>query len=165
MKTELINKDGSKTPPRPTWYADKKGIATNAMEKMFSGKYCEFNESEKECLIESIVDNWSEHVDTYDLAKGFEDDGWDVDSNFLDRLESVDSCVSGEIRRRVKQWGADNNIVQPLPLGAELDCGAIDGIYEYDPATYCVKMWEKQDNPTTRRLIKWENAALKVGHS
>lgn len=161
MKIELLNKDGSKTPPRPTWNADRVGIANEAIEKMFSGKWCEWEESDKDDLLKSLVDNWYEHVDSYELAKLFDDDGWYVDSGFVDALESVDSCLHGVIRNRIKSWGDNNDINQPLQIGTELDCGVIDSIYEYEPACYCVKMWEKQDNPTTRRIIKWENSVLK----
>ena len=66
------------------------------------------------------------------------------------------------LREMIKEWGETNDIAQPLPLGTELDCGVIDGVYDYEPAVYKVKMWEEQDNPTTRRLIKWEDAVLKA---
>ena len=159
--TKLFNKDGTETPKRPTWHDHKQEIAGKAVEKLFAGKFCNFEEGEKSSLIESIVDNWYEHCDTYDLGKCFEGDGWEVDRNFICDLESVDSCLSGVIREMIKEWGENNDIAQTLPLGTELDCGVIDGVYEYEPATYQVKMWEKQDNPTTRQLIKWENAVLK----
>ena len=158
MKTELLNADGSKTPPRPTWHADKEGIAKEAVESIFSGKYCPFDESYKEQLAEDLAKHWHSGVDMFDLAKDFEWGVWNVDREFIDSLDLADSHLSSTIRERVKKWGEDNEITQPLPIGTKLDCGVIDSIYEYEPACYCVKMNEEQENPTTRLLVKWEDA-------
>ena len=158
MKTELLNADGSKTPPRPTWYADKDGIAKEAVESIFSEKYCPFDEDDKEQLAKDLAEHWYYGVDMFDLAKNFEFGVWDVDREFIESLDLADSHLSSTIRERVKKWGEDNEIAQPLPIGTELDCGVIDSIYEYEPACYCVKMNEEQENPTTRLLVKWEDA-------
>lgn len=161
MKTELLNKDGSKTPPRPNWYADKEGISKEAVESIFADKYCPFDKDDKEQLAEDLAKHWYSGVDMFDLAKDFEWGCWDVDREFIDSLDLADSHLSTAIRERIKKWGEDNDIDQPLPIGTELDCGVIDSVYEYEPACYCVKMWEEQENPTTRRLVKWEDAVLK----
>lgn len=158
MKSELLNQDGSKTPPRPTWYSDKKGIAKEAVESIFSDKHCPFDDGDKEQLTEDLARHWHSGVDMFDLAKDFEWGIWDVDREFIDSLDLADSHLSAAIRERIKKWGEDNDIVQPLPIGTKLDCGVIDGISDYGPAEYLVKPYEEQVNPTMRRIIKWEEA-------
>lgn len=162
--TKLFNKDGTETPQRPSWRGNEQEIAEKAVEKLFAVDSCDFEYEEREDLIRSIVSNWYEHCDAYDLAKDFEDDGWSVDRDFIDKIESVDSCLHSVIRDMIEEWGETNDIQQPLPLGTELDCGVIDGIFEYEPAVYQVKTCDDLGllDQTSRRLIKWENAVLKV---
>lgn len=158
MKTELFNKDGSKTPARPSYYDNKQEVVLAGVNAMYASNWCEFDANEKQDLIESLNDHWYLHCDEYELAKDFDRDGWRVDRDFIDKLENVTSHIESALRELIKKWGEENDIVQPLSIGTKLDCGVIDGIYDHEPATYTVKMWEEQDNPTTRRLIKWESA-------
>jgi hypothetical protein len=161
--TKLFNKDGTETPPRPRWNDNKQEIAEKAVDKLFAGKHCPFEEDEKEELIDSIVKHWYESVDLFELAKDFDDDGWHVDREFIDHLDSVDGELTGVIIEMIKEWGETNDIQQPLPFGTELDCGVIDGVYKYEPAKYKVKVRDDLGllDPTSRRLIKWEDAVLK----
>ncbi|RYU41315.1 hypothetical protein ERW49_18730 [Aliivibrio finisterrensis] len=156
----LLNKDGSVVPPRPD--ADdsevKAVIIHNAVESIFSERFCDFEDSEKDDLLCSLTKHWYEGCDEFQLAKGFERDGWDVDHNFFEKLVNACCTVSGALRELIEVWGDENNIIPPYQIGEKLDIGVITGSCNYYPATYEVLIHGEPTDSISRRLIKFEDA-------
>ncbi|EKO3657426.1 hypothetical protein M3906_000235 [Vibrio metschnikovii] len=163
----LFNAQGEQVPARPAWHSDREEITAKALNLLFEDEYCGFKEeSDREPLKRSLLNHYHPHIDEYDLCKYFEDDGWDVDRDFLTELECVTSCMTTAIDEMEKEWFEKHHPVPPFEIGTELKVlsfkgkqnGVIDGIYEYSPATYTVIMNDRAEGDTSRRLIKFEDA-------
>lgn len=156
----LLNKDGSVVPPRPS--ADdsevKAVVIHNAVESIFSERFCDFEDSEKDDLLCSLTKHWYEGCDEFQLAKDFESDGWDVDHDFFEKLVNVCCAIDGVLMDLVNEWGYENDISPPYRVGKKLDVGVITGFYEYGPATYLVLKYGESQDSNSRRLIKFEDA-------
>lgn len=170
MKTKLFDKNSKEVPPRPSMSDEsvKKLVIQNAVEALFSGKWCPFDEDERDDLLSTLLDKYSHHDDEYELAKKFEDDCWNVDRDFVSDLECVTGELNSEFRKSIKAWLDAYQPLPPLEIGAVIEVrgfngkekGTIDSIYEYDPATYTVRMEDQEESDTSRRLIKFEDAVL-----
>ncbi len=158
--TTLLNRDGSVVPPRPS--ADdsevKAVIIHNAVESIFAEKYCDFEISEKEDLLRSLTKHWYEGCDEFQLAKDFENDGWDVDFDFVEKLVNVSLTISGALFDLIDAWDGDNDIVPPYEWGEKLDVGVITSFYGREPATYRVLKYGEPQDSNSRLLIKFEDA-------
>ncbi|WP_027697217.1 hypothetical protein [Vibrio litoralis] len=170
MTTQLFDKNNKPVPPRPSMSDEsvKKLVIQNAVESLFSGKWCPFDEGERDDLLSTLLDKYSHHDDEYELAKKFENDGWDVDRDFVSNLECVTGEINSEFSKSIKAWFDAYQPLAPLEMGAVIEVrgfhgkekGTIDSIYEYGPATYTVKMEDQEESNTSRRLIKFEDAVL-----
>ncbi len=173
MTNLLKNAQGVEIPPRPTLSdkAIKKLVIRNAVDALFSGKHCPFEEHEKQNLINSLDTHYYQYIDEYDLAKCFEDDDWDVDRDFVTNLEEVTGHLDEALRNSESDWAKLYQPVPPLQLGTRIimkswtgpECGIVDSLYEYSPATYCVLMDGTPEDSSTRRLIRFEDA-VEVAH-
>ena len=156
----LLNKDGSVVPPRPS--ADdsevKAVVIHNAVESIFSERFCDFEDSEKDDLLCSLTKHWYEGCDEFQLAKDFESDGWDVDHDFFEKLVNVCCTVSGALSDLVDAWGEENDIAPPYEVSEKLNIGVITGIYGLEAATYKVLIHGEPEDSSSRRLIKFEDA-------
>lgn len=99
MIAQLLNQFGEAIPPRPSFTNSKEAIITLGVEIVFDEKYCEFQLEEKNDLINSLKSHISYRVDEYQLAKDFESDGWSVDRDFVDKLETVTTCLDEALRK------------------------------------------------------------------
>ncbi|MBE8578696.1 hypothetical protein [Vibrio sp. OPT18] len=158
----LFNRDGSMVPPRPD--ADdsdvKLSIIKQAVEDLFAEKHCDFSECDKQNLIDSLHRHWSDGCDEYELAKGFEGDYWEVNYDFVGKLENVCGYVNAALKAVIDEWANSNDIVPPFEIGTKLEEGVITGISQYDPASYRVLVYGEPKSSTTRRLVKFEDAKL-----
>lgn len=169
MTNILKNAQGAEIPARPTLDNNdvRKLVIRNAVDGLFSSKYCPFEDHEKQDLINSLDSHYYQHIDEYDLAKYFEDDNWDVNRDFISNLEQVTGCIETQIRKSEQDWAEAYKPVPPLPLGARVDVGhhksmpeygTIEELSKYSPATYAVRLDSTPADSTTRRLIKFEDA-------
>ena len=161
---KLFNADGTETPDRPYHYNDevKELIIKKAVNSIFNEKHCDFDEDEKEDLQTSLISHWSPYIDGYDLAKDFESDCWDVDRNFVDKLDNVCGYISSALRDEEKKWADDNDIVPPFNIGDKLNIGIITGFHSYGAASYLVLVNGDPESSTSRRIIKFEDAIPEI---
>lgn len=170
MSNQLFDKFGQEVPERPAMdnEGDRLLVIKNAVKALFKGKYCPFEHNEREELLETLIDEYSNSDDEYDLAKKFENCGWDVDRDFVSNLECVTGEISNSLRGSIATWF---DIYQPIPphsIGTQIavrgfsgkETGVIESIYEYDQATYTVKLDNQFASDTSRRIIKFEDAIL-----
>jgi hypothetical protein len=168
MFNKLFNSEGVEVPERPTLINDetKETLIKKAVESLYSGKYNPFDDDDREALESSLMKHYSSNCDEYELAKDFERDGWNACKQFVEELEVAVAAIEKELKEAVKEWFETHQPVPPYPMGTRLECvswsgveqGEIDGIYEYEPATYRVKMDNKDPEDNSRRLIKFEHA-------
>ncbi|MFM2589431.1 hypothetical protein [Vibrio sp. TBV020] len=172
MTNVLKNSKGIEIQPRPTLNDSeiKKLVIRNAVDALFSDKYCPFEDHEKQDLINSLDTHYYQHIDEYDLAKYFEDDSWDVDRDFVTNLEQVTGYLDQALRDSEKSWADLHQPIPPFEIGTRLkfldvrgvEYGSIDSIYEYSPAYYTVKVDGTTENDSRRRLIRFEDARPQV---
>jgi len=169
MTNILKNAQGVEIPPRPTMDIQevRNLVIRNAVEDLFTQKHCPFEDHEQQELINSLDTHYYPHVDEYELAKDFENDGWDVDRDFISSLEEVTGCIDAALRKSESNWAEAYKPVPPLPLGARVDVGhhksmpeygTIEELSKYSPATYAVRLDSTPADSTTRRIIKFEDA-------
>lgn len=168
MTNVLKNAQGVEIPPRPNPSNKEhlKCIIEQGVEILFKEKHCPFDENEKQDLISSLNDHYYYHVDEYDLAKDFDDEGWLVDRDFVSKLEEVTGSIEEAVRNSEKAWFDAYKPAPPFAIGTRLkllgvrgvEHGLIDSIYEYSPAYYTVKLDGTTENDTSRRLIRFEDA-------
>ncbi|PNG65018.1 hypothetical protein CRN61_17725 [Vibrio vulnificus] len=164
----LFNANGEQIPPRPELTDEMK--KAGALKAVQSGHLARVDEDEAEEFSVDIAKHYYDGIDAYDLAKNMDTYGsWDVDSMFVDDMEQVDGYIQEIHRDAIENWGKTYQPVPPFELGTELEAysfstnrhgGVIDGIYEHTPAMYLVKMHDRPEDDTSRRLIKFEEAKL-----
>ncbi|WP_153448760.1 hypothetical protein [Vibrio algicola] len=170
MSKQLFDKSGKEVPERPAMDNDdvRLLVINNAVEALFKGKYCPFEYHEREELLETLIAEYSDYDDEYALAKKFEDYGWDVNRDFVNNLECVTGEISSSLNETIKAWFDAYQPIPPYSTGTQItvisfngkETGVIESIYEYDQATYTVKLDNQLDSDTSRRLIKFEDATL-----
>jgi hypothetical protein len=112
---------------------------------------------------EEFVEEWSPWKDSYEIAKSLDRAHCcDLSRDDLDHIDDMAGYIDDYHRETVNRWFADNNIQPPYLVGSRLKEGLITGIYEYQPAYYCVKE-HGCTNPTRSLLIKFEDAVLAEG--
>ncbi len=167
MTNVLKNAQGVEIPTRPTLDNNdvRKLVIRNAVDELLNSEHCPFEDHEKQDLINSLDTHYYHHIDGYDLAKGFEDDGWDVNAYFVSHLELVTGCIDTQIRKSEQDWAEAYKPAPPLPIGARVDVGhhksmpeygTIEELSQYSPATYAVRLDSTPADSTMRRLIKFE---------
>ncbi|EKZ9178183.1 hypothetical protein RFA54_001639 [Vibrio vulnificus] len=164
----LFNANGEQVPPRPELTDEI--IKAGTLKAVQSGNLSRINADEAEELAIDMVRHYSHGIDAYDLAKAMDTFGcWDVDSMFVDDMEQVDWHIQDLYREAIKNWAETFQPVPPFEIGAELRVyslstdrhgGVIDGICQHSPATYLVKMNDRPEDDTSRRLVKFEDATL-----
>ncbi|WP_268810093.1 hypothetical protein [Vibrio parahaemolyticus] len=165
----LFNAKGEQIPPRPELTDEMK--KAGALKAVQSGHLARVDEDEAEEFAVDIAKHYYHGIDAYDLAKNMDTYGsWDVDSMFVDDMEQVDGYIQEIHRDAIEGWGKAYQPVPPFELGTELEAysfstnrhgGVIDGICEHTPAMYLVKMHDRPEDDTSRRLIKFEEAKLR----
>lgn len=169
MTNVLKNAQGKEIPPRPTLRDEtiKKLVIRNAVDALFNDKYCPFEEHEKQDLINSLDSHYYQHIDEYELAKGFEDDRWNVGRDFVTNLEQVTSHIEQSLRNSESDWAKLYKPLPPFEIGTRLktgayrtgpECGTITDLCEHSTATYMVLMDGTSEDSTSRRLIRFEDA-------
>lgn len=165
----LFNVKGEQIPPRPELTDEMK--KAGALKAVQSGHLARVDEDEAEEFAVDIAKHYYHGIDAYDLAKNMDTYGsWDVDSMFVGDMEQVDGYIQEIHRDAIESWGKAYQPVPPFELGTELEAysfstnrhgGVIDGICEHTPAMYLVKMHDRPEDDTSRRLIKFEEAKLR----
>ena len=165
----LKNALGIDIPPRPELTNEMK--KAGALKAVQSGHLARVDEDEAEEFAVDIAKHYYHGIDAYDLAKNMDTYGsWNVDSMFVDDMEQVDAYIQEIHSEAVECWGKTYNPTPPFELGTELEAysfstnrhgGVIDGICEHTPAMYLVKMHDRPEDDTSRRLIKFEEAKLR----
>ncbi|RZQ02627.1 hypothetical protein D8T65_10435 [Vibrio vulnificus] len=164
----LFNANGEQVPPRPELTDEMK--KAGALKAVQSGHLARVDEDEAEEFAVDIAKHYYHDIDVYDLAKYMDTYGsWDVDSMFVDDMEQVDSYIQEIHRDAIKSWAETYQPEPPFDVGVELRVysvstnrhgGVIDGICQHSPATYLVKMNDRPEDDTSRRLVKFEDAVL-----
>ncbi|MBZ9600699.1 hypothetical protein [Phyllobacterium chamaecytisi] len=104
-------------------------------------------------------------ADGYELAKDLDRRAhWDCNLDMASILDGYSYEISIEVEKAQKAWAVENNIQPPLPIGARVSIktfkgdaqGTIDGVYEYGPAKYTVKL--DGETGSTRRIVNFEDA-------
>lgn len=165
----LFNVKGEQIPPRPELTDEMK--KAGALKAVQSGHLARVDEDEAEEFAVDIAKHYYHGIDAYDLAKNMDTYGrWDVDSMFVDDMEQVDGYIQEILSDAIESWGKTYQPVPPFEIGTELEAyslstnrhgGVIDGIYENSPATYLVKVHDRGEDDTSRRLVKFEDARLR----
>ncbi|HFQ5056275.1 TPA: hypothetical protein ACGU7J_001657 [Vibrio vulnificus] len=165
----LYNANGEQIPPRPELTNEimKAGVlkAVNHMQNSIDDDYIE-------SFANDIAKFYEYGSDAYELAKSMDDHGlcWHVDTKFVEDMEVVDRYIRGELDSAVKEWANTYQPVPPFEVGTELQeysfstdihGGFVDGICQHTPATYLVKMHDRAEDDTSRRLVKFEDARLR----
>ncbi len=88
-------------------------------------------------------------------------EGWDygceITDEFIDDLDCIDSNVRRLHEAAQKRWFEENDIKPPLPIGAQVKQGRIDGISEHCVGCYLIK--RPEDEGVKRwLLLKFEDA-------
>ncbi|MBT2909660.1 hypothetical protein PL84_03570 [Vibrio anguillarum] len=164
----LFNAKGEQIPPRPSLTDEMK--KEGALKAVKSGHLSRVEEDDAEKFAIDIAKHYHNFIDAYDLAKNMENyGGWEVDSMFVDDMEQVDGYIQEIHRDAIESWSKAYQPVPSFEFGTELEAysfstsrhgGVIDGICEHTPAMYLVKMHDRPEDDTSRRLIKFEEAKL-----
>lgn len=127
-------------------------------------KYHGMNEDERAVIIADLLQatDCDRHADGYRIARHLDYRClWTITSALVGALDAFSSYCDGELREAEKQWGIENPMEPPLPLGSTIVTrkgnGILDHISEYSPATYGVKV------PSITNgflLVRFEDARL-----
>ncbi|WP_072669770.1 hypothetical protein [Vibrio injensis] len=165
----LYNANGEQIPPRPELTDDiKKAGALKAVSSMQNS----IDDDDIKYFAKDIANFYEYGIDPYELAKNMDVYGlcWDVDLSFVEDMEVVDRCIRAELDNAIKEWFETYKPVPPFEIGTELEVyslstdihgGFVDGICQHSPATYLVKMHDRAEDDTSRRLVKFEDARLR----
>ena len=112
------------------------------------------------------------HIDGYALAKYLDNYcGWEIDAQMVETLDGFSWHAQHEVDVAEKAWAEATKPVPPHGIGTRVSIdsfngpqtGTIDGIYEYGPAKYTVKIdGDKQAGfpMNARRIVNFEDAKL-----
>lgn len=134
-------------PPRPTWNNEMtKELAKFAGDLVH--KWCNDETPLEECVeISEEILKWNLHSDGYELAKEYEDKGFDADSMLVEELDTISYHEDKIAEKYVRRWVEENNLKLELEVGdivsAELHFkGSIVGeIVELYPNTMQYGVW------------------------
>jgi hypothetical protein len=118
-------------------------------------------QAERDGSIESLAKACARHLDGYQLAKRLDDwHHWDCNLAMAEDLDNFSRYLDDELRKAELAWFERTNPVPPFATGARIafgrnKTGTIDGIYEYGPAKYSVKVDgdPEADTESRRRSI------------
>ena len=89
---------------------------------------------------ETIAEYYEHPMDGYQLAKELDRNAyWDLTMSDVEELDGMSSIVERLHSEAEKKWFSENDIQPPLPIGAVIKQGVIDGVYEHAAARYKVK--------------------------
>ena len=125
----------------------------------------ELEDSEAERSIADIARVGRTYMDGYELAKTLDDRcHWACNFTMAETLEGFSSVARNEIEKAQKAWVERNKIEPQHPTGTRVrfgsERGTIDGVYEYGPAQYLIKVDgdAKADGPAnSRRIVNFED--------
>ncbi|MGX9459477.1 hypothetical protein ACWU37_21335 (plasmid) [Photobacterium damselae subsp. damselae] len=168
----LYNAQGKEIPKRPVMTTD---MIREGVKKFIDGGIRSFNLplEEPQELVEAVVKNFCSMDDGYSLAKRLDNDGWDVDSEFVEDMDEVIGSINAELRAAIKLWFEVYKPVPTFEIGAELFSHSCTDNKHYgyitkisEPGVYEVRMAGTPiDDPhSTRRLIQFEDAILRNCH-
>ena len=96
-----------------------------------------------ECLdgdAETIAKNYRHPMDGYQLARELDrHEYWDLTMDDVEELDRMGGIIDSLLADAEKKWFSENDIQPPIPIGATIREGVIDGIYQHAPARYLVK--------------------------
>lgn len=108
-------------------------------------------------------------TDGYSIAKWLDDHhGWDCNFGIAEILDGWSTVAGDALSTAEKEWAERVKPQPPFPNGthvriSEKETGVIDGIYEYGPAKYLIKIdGDPQANTKSksRRIVNFEDVAL-----
>lgn len=153
----------SKNIPRPDWENLKEdywGYVADFVEEWGIARYK--NREDNLADIREVF-QWEDKTtdDAYEISKRFEYEGWDVDSDFVDAIGSLDSFENSVgYRKKIKAWVDATECAPPLEIGQEFK------------TDHFKKLFVKRVYPELRRYfaaiepdgkkgyyINWEDAA------
>lgn len=114
-----------------------------------------------------IAKHGESYMDGYKLAKNLDSYcHWDCDMEMAEALDNFQFNAESEIEAAEKEWFKLTNPQPPLEIGTKVtlkrgETGVIDGIYEYGPAKYTIKVDgdPRAEAPTnSRRIVNFEDA-------
>lgn len=156
----LSNAQGEPVPARPSWKQDKETIIKMAITSLFAEEYCDFEESERKKLEETLLKQCSEPWDEYELGKDFEQDGWPVDASFLWKLDNVCGHIRYAKIDLEVAWFEEHKPLPPFEIGEQLivwqQIGKIVGICDSRLAHFMVRTPDQDENSSY--LVKFEDA-------
>ncbi|HIF9347061.1 TPA: hypothetical protein ACX6RX_003172 [Photobacterium damselae] len=173
MTCKLLNAMGKEIPNRPILSSEL--IELGVKDAFSAGHISSVEHDDMDFLASDIVQYYSDSDDGYSLAKSLDDRSiWNVDSNFVDDMDSIINCIGAALRKAERDWETIYKPVPPFENGVKLvvvsfagfkqneTWGVIDGISKHLAATYLVRMADTPiDDPSnTRRLIRFEDVVL-----
>ncbi len=142
--------------PRPTVTDEMIRAAIMKIAPKLVG-YTNPTEDDLESVADSVARVYHRYMDGFEIAKELDRyEGWDTTRQEMEELDAVDMEVDRAHRAAEKQWGIDNPMTPPLPIGAKTSRGVIASIYEHQPAYYCIKETGCTD-PGRHLLMKFED--------
>lgn len=102
---------------------------------------------------ESIAKHYRHGMDGYELARKLDRNCfWDFTMADVEVLDGMRSIVHELHRKAEKEWGEQCQPEPPLPIGAKIKQGVIEGICEHSPGKYRVK---ENGCTTEKRWKRW----------
>lgn len=102
---------------RPKW-DDQMTMELAVQVGEIVNQWCEDSESLEECVeAASKILKYHSSDDGYQLAKAFEDYGFDADPNLVNTLDDVFFKKQSILKKHIKQWVVQNNLVLEFGLG------------------------------------------------
>jgi len=119
-------------------------------------------DGERDSLERDIIHAYRYLMDGFQLAKYMEDYGWDVDTIFVEDMDSMDNHVRQILQREQFKWEKEFDIKPMYPVGTRTTEGEIMGISEYGPAQYKIKPYGQDDESCgkRRRIVNFEDVIL-----
>ena len=111
-------------------------------------------------LADSITEHYRQYMDGFELAKELDQEGWEVNTIFVEDMDEMYNNVRNLHREACIRWAEENSIEPPFPAGTEIKEGIITGVYTYDPACFRVKPVGQDDEKDNHRriIIRFEDA-------
>jgi len=116
-------------------------------------------------LAAAIASNYTCMKDGFDLGKALDNDGYSIDAQAVEELDTIGMYVSEVHNKHCEQWVKDNDIKPSLALKTLIIVrgrrGIISGICKHNPACYEVtpeEPTEREAISRTRFIIPFEEA-------
>lgn len=160
--TDVLEQTESR--PRQLTDAMKKAAARDLAQELAEHGHINANE------IEDAARDIAKHAhgpwtDGYTLAKRLDDyAGWDCNFGMAEVLDGWSTFSDDALRKAEKEWASRVNPTPPFANGTRVrvkdEMGTIDGIYDYGPAKYLIKIdCDPRANTSekSRRIVNFED--------